>query len=419
MKRLPALIALLLAGQALAVGSINDWLPDENVGIAYLGNHADIAALHASPNYPRYRLYFPGLEDVTAFDLDRGDEVYLVIPASDDIDITLHDYDKYGKESKDGLGKRLHHVQGKSLLLRINPAGEDLNTILVARSPNGDTTQYLIQPAEEGRLELNLEHIQEGLLPADLSPADLVTPTQQADSFIGITARVENGDVIIDIDPNHPALGDYLDTSRITQRQHTVQGLAAPAQSIYISDIGQDSNPILCIINANHDLEILSLFNAIRHDDWQSSGALHPDTHHFAHRRGHYANIYTVNSQMQETEIELPQILGDSEGERHYQAQDGKRHSLYLSPDWKIAYRVVDANGKLLEEKRGYYREFIHNDNEQLATYHYEFPDSKGQFLGEADDEDNWLIRGIDGETVLGGNEETPANYAANRQNAR
>lgn len=409
MKRLPALIALLLAGQAFAVGTVHEWMEDDIVGIAYLGKHADITSLHADPNYPRFLVYYPGIEKLSAFDIDRGEELYLVIPAGDDIDISIHDYDKYGKISEDGVGKQLHHAKGASMLLRANPAGGDLNTLLIARKPNGETAQYVIQPAEEGRLELNLEHVQEGLMPTDLSLADLATPTQQADSFIGITARVENGGVIVNIDPAFPGLSNYLDTSLLKKRQYTVKGLAAPAESLYISDIGQDSNPVLCIINTNHDLEILDLFNAIRNDDWQSSGILQHDIHHFAHRSASYMNIYAVDSQLQEREIELAHILLG--GEYHHQAQDGKRHSLYLSPDWKIAYRVFDKSGKLLEEKRGHYRETSHADDYQSATYRYEFADSQGEFHGEAV-ANGWLIRGVSGESIFAGHEDKAAHYS-------
>ncbi|MDO4777736.1 MAG: hypothetical protein Q4A06_09865 [Cardiobacteriaceae bacterium] len=394
MKRLSALIALLLAGQALAVGTVHEWMEEDIVGIAYLGNHADIAALRADPDYPRFIQYYPGLEDVTAFDIDRGEEVYLVIPASDDIDIRVHHYD-YDKE--DGIGKELHHAKGASMLLRINQP-EQLNTLLIVKRPDGETLHYVPQASEDGRREIVIDHIQEGLTPTDLSLADLATPVPQADSFIGITARVDNGEVIIDIDPGFPGLSNYLDTSLIKQRQHTVQGLAAPAKLLYISDIGQDSNPVLCIINANHDLEILDLFNAIRNNDWQSSGILQHDIHHFAHRSASYMNIYAVDGQLQEREIELAYILLG--GEYHHQAQDGKRHSLYLSPDWKIAYRVFDESGKLLQEKRGHYRETAHADDYQSATYRYEFADSEGEFHGEAV-ENGWLIRGVNGENLF------------------
>lgn len=397
MKRLPALIALLLAGQALAVGTIHEWMEDDIVGIAYLGKHADIAALRADPDYPRFLQYYPGIEDVSAFDIDRGEEVYLVIPAGDDIDISIHDYDKYGEISEDGVGKQLYHAKGASMLLRINQP-EQLNTFLVIKRADGETLHYVPQASEDGRREIVIDHIQEGLTPTDLSIADLATPAGEADSFIGITARVDNGDVIIDIDPTSPSLSSYLDTGRIKQRRYTVQGLAAPAQSIYISDIGQDSNPVLCIINANHGLEILDIFNAIRHDDWQSSGILQHDIRHFAHRSASYMNIYAVDSQLQEREIELAHILLG--GEYHHQAQDGKHHSLYLSPDWKIAYRVFDKSGKLLEEKRGHYRETTHADDYQSATYRYTFADSEGEFHGETV-ENGWLIRGINGESVF------------------
>ncbi|MBP5361314.1 MAG: hypothetical protein J6129_07565, partial [Bacteroidaceae bacterium] len=81
----------------------------------------------------------------------------------------------------------------------------------------------------------------------------------------GITAKVKNGKVLVSVDADKFATTPFAGSMdyRLVEETYEVQNTDAPIVSIYIGDIGQDYNPVLCMLRDDGKVQISSLFDGI------------------------------------------------------------------------------------------------------------------------------------------------------------
>ena len=146
-----------------------------------------------------------------------------------------------------------------------------------------------------------------------------------------------------------------------------VGNIKGTPQSVFISDIGQDFCPILCVLFENGDVQILSLSNSIACGDFEASEVLYHDVFGFKEGGGgafedefgnigfDYATIFAVTANGEE-EIELNPF---NMRLMHYDHANGGEfptalYTLSITYDWKMDFVVEKLQEESVIEKKGH-----------------------------------------------------------------
>lgn len=194
----------------------------------------------------------------------------------------------------------------------------------------------------------------------------------------GVRATVDDGNVMLRFDREQ--ISSYVSSDRtdyrLEDRSYAVEGLSGNCKGVFISDIGQDINPILCMLMEDGGVEILDLFHAARCADFRSSGRMNgydritgfvagsvvddvngnsyclPFDDEPKEWAGGYASIFAMDKSGKYKEIELLVYL-QNEWYHFRKGNDGTVPMFVLdfSSDWKISY----AFGWYLSEWAGSY----------------------------------------------------------------
>lgn len=127
-----------------------------------------------------------------------------------------------------------------------------------------------------------------------------------------------------------------------------VENLKGVPQHVFIADVGQDFNPILCVLLENGDVQILSLFGTVRYCDLEASDVVLHGITSFREGGGgawededgetyyEYNTIYAVSG---DKEQEIPLCL-NSDCLQYAEPVEGSVAicQLRLTQDWKIGY---------------------------------------------------------------------------------
>ena len=155
----------------------------------------------------------------------------------------------------------------------------------------------------------------------------------------GITAKIKDGKVYVSVDANQFAKAPFASGMdyRLVETSYEVQNLDAPIVSIHIGDIGQDYNPVLCMLRGDGKVQIASLFDGIsRLGFFQASYPL-PNLN----------NIVTFKAKTFDDHVGIAAIDGDGMeleipynpaglSEYAYATSVGTQLRLTFTPDWKI-----------------------------------------------------------------------------------
>lgn len=155
----------------------------------------------------------------------------------------------------------------------------------------------------------------------------------------GITAKVKNGKVLVSVDADKFATTPFAGSMdyRLVEETYEVQNTDAPIVSIYIGDIGQDYNPVLCMLRDDGKVQISSLFDGIsRLGFFQASYPL-PNLNNIVAFKAKtfedYVGIAAVDGDGME--IEIPYNPAGLQ-EYIYTNAVGTQLRLTFTPDWKI-----------------------------------------------------------------------------------
>lgn len=182
---------------------------------------------------------------------------------------------------------------------------------------------------------------------------------KEGDKSLGISAHIENGKAYVTVDENKVMQINYGDY-RLNDATNVVNDVDVPVLSVFIGDIGQDYNPVLCMIRADGKVQISTLFNGIRiHGGFYASYPL-PGLDNIvafeARNFSEYMGIVAIDANGVEKEIPYNPVSGRSYS---YNDNAGHIHTVLLTSDWKISYRLtrLDRNGAVdgVEEYTGEY----------------------------------------------------------------
>lgn len=168
--------------------------------------------------------------------------------------------------------------------------------------------------------------------------------------------------------------------------EYEIEDLSGKCRGVFIGNIGQDINPIVCLAMENGGLEIFSLFSATQTGRFDSSGPLDgfKDIEAFKDSTvvdtvdgefaGAYVTIFALNKNGDTKEIELTPSL-NAEISFLQNNDDGKitEHKIVITQDWKITYSTSWFEGDPIEEYRGRIRPLKADYDNHVFEYSYVF----------------------------------------------
>ena len=171
---------------------------------------------------------------------------------------------------------------------------------------------------------------------------DYVTKTDYdcgSDEDFGISAEIKGGKVFVSVDADKfvkTYVGQGMDY-RLNESTYEVQNLDAPIVSLHLSDIGQDYNPVLCMLRQDGRVQILDVFDAIsRRGFFQASWPLPELKDIVSFKKQSYEEhlgIAAISSNGSETEVPLNTV---SQTEFVHNESDGSKVILHFTCDWKF-----------------------------------------------------------------------------------
>lgn len=355
------------------------WSDEDIAAVAFLGTYQKEDALRSSRLFDRFSQSY-GLADIPSVKTS-GDEWYLVIPRHTDAEIKVSSAE-IGEDGSLKVSSQLCDRDGKPFLLKCNVSDLHGNTIIHITDKDGRTLDYTPSLSlENGSLALadNVLNITGKLKPVKPQPKahySLHEFMVQEAGFPEINAFIHDGKAFV-------SLSQSVD--ECPAGEYEIEGLSGKCHGLFISDIGQDINPVVCLAMENGGLEILSVFNSTRNGDFRSSGLLDgfKDIEAFKDSTvtdmydgeiaGAYVTIFAFDKNGKGKEIELNttatteiSFLSTVEGERITE------HKLFLSPDWKIRYSTGWLGGDPIEECLGRIRPLKIDYDNNIFEYSYE-----------------------------------------------
>lgn len=216
----------------------------------------------------------------------------------------------------------------------------------------------------------------------------------------GIRATIDNGRVMLRFDREQ--IASYVSSDRtgyrLEDRPYAVEGLSGDCKGVFIGNIGQDINPILCMLMEDGGVEIFDLFHAARYADFRSSGRMKGYDHVTGfvgggvvddvygnsyyepfdeapeESAGGYATIFAMDEAGKYKEIELLVYL--KRDWYHFRKEGDGTVPLFVldfSSDWKISYTFGWYQSEWAGSYTGRFRQ-IDGDFEQ-GTFEYEMLD--------------------------------------------
>ncbi len=168
--------------------------------------------------------------------------------------------------------------------------------------------------------------------------------------------------------------------------EYEIEDLSGKCRGVFIGNIDQDINPIVCLAMENGGLEIFSLFSATQTGRFDSSGPLDgfKDIEAFKDSTvvdtvdgefaGAYVTIFALDKNGDAKEIELTPSL-NAEISFLQNNDDGKitEHKIVITQDWKITYSTSWFEGDPIEEYRGRIRPLKADYDNHVFEYSYVF----------------------------------------------
>ena len=140
------------------------------------------------------------------------------------------------------------------------------------------------------------------------------------------------------------------DSYRLSDEPIHVEGLKGMPKNFIIADIGQDYNPILCVLTSEGKMQILNLWNTVSMGDIEATEIPMEDIVGFKAAPGgawqdedgstyyEYTTIYGIDSKGGEHEVPLYMLDNDLEFVDNFKGSDVV-YQLHLSDAWKMQYQ--------------------------------------------------------------------------------
>ena len=273
---------------------------------------------------------------------------------------------------------------------------ENLETV----QTKGDEWYIVIPRHSKATVKVNAVEIDENcnlhksMLLAERDGRPFLLRCNVSDLYCNVAIRIEgkDGKPLVDYSPMI-SLKDGKAFVRLSrgidecpEGEYEIEDLSGKCRGVFIGNIGQDINPIVCLAMENGGLEIFSLFSATQTGRFDSSGPLDgfKDIEAFKDSTvvdtvdgefaGAYVTIFALNKNGDAKEIELTPSL-NAEISFLQNNDDGKitEHKIVITQDWKITYSTSWFEGDPIEEYRGRIRPLKADYDNHVFEYSYVF----------------------------------------------
>lgn len=216
-----------------------------------------------------------------------------------------------------------------------------------------------------------------------------IVPVLSQDYFLwddekpAVKAEIKEGSVWLTFDKEQVVYQTTNDEDvyRLPDWPVEVEGLLGEPQSLCISDIGQDFNPILCVLLPDGKVQILNLWNSTVTGDLDATLLPFEGVVGFEAGPGgeyetedgeigfDYVTIYAIDDKG--GKVEIPMYLLEHNLE-YAEDFDELVYRLYLSGDWKMMYVIDDRANDRMEEERGRFWEIESDWDNMVFRFGYE-----------------------------------------------
>lgn len=210
-----------------------------------------------------------------------------------------------------------------------------------------------------------------------------------------INAEIKNGELWLTFHKDKILPVGIADENsyRLPDKPVKVDGLKGAPKNFIIADIGQDYNPILCVLTEEGKVQMLSLWNSVETGDMEAIEIPMDPIVGFKDGPGgacvdedgttfyDYTTIYGIDARGGEHEIPLYNF--DNNLDYVEKTPKGEvDYKLYLSDAWGMRYIVGYAFSEPVEAMKGRFWLISENWDEMIFRFGYEL-DTRVEFTGE------------------------------------
>jgi len=230
--------------------------------------------------------------------------------------------------------------------------------------------------------------------PAENTETEIVSDLSQnyftmEEGIPTITGEIKNGELWLNFNKEQilPIGIVDEDSYRLPDSPIQVQGLKGAPKNYIIADIGQDYNPILCVLTEEGKVQIASLWNTVATGDLIVTEIPMDNIIDFKDGPGGpwededgtvnygYTTIYGIDTEGNEHEVPLYTFENNLEYVTNVQGTD-VTYQLYFDDDWKMRYAAGYYLSEKAEELHGRFWLISEDWDNMLFRFGYELTSS-------------------------------------------
>ena len=339
------------------------------MAVAFLGYYDSFGAFSSAPSFIRLSRAFPQIVEAAQVEAGVGRELYLVIPRDPQAVISVREAEASAADES-GL---LHRGDpGMPVLVHNNFFGPD--TRVSCTDPSGQEVSLVpqVDPASGG--VVCPAGVRDVSLPLP-APLEGLTACDYGTDFdgrdLGIRLRLESGRPVLTVRPEPLALlGFDAAEFSLLDGDNEFAGVNGLCKGVFLGTIGQDYNPVACVVMENGELKICTVFFAVQHGGPELSDALPefkdvvslesgvmPEPGEDGEPMPEYETIYALDARGGRIEVPHFQDYGlfvASDGDATVEAE--------LTPDWQFRLSRYGEDGLLDEVCEGSFSELERGD---------------------------------------------------------
>lgn len=248
---------------------VRKWNDGEMVGIAFLGNFDNYDSFRDSPEYDTYCETYPEIENLDKFEIDYfGTEVYLIIPCDPAASVSVNSYsfEDFMNEGASHDAQVLYRSdEGRPFLIKCNDNDTMSNVVITIVNNKSEVKE--IHPRvsiEQPQIVIDDHNVRD--LTVDFAALEGYNEASYEYDRFGIQAWVSGGSPVLYVNTDILFESGMFSPEYYMLPEGAVKltGINGICKGVFIGDIGQDYNPILCALMSNGDVRILSIFDALR-----------------------------------------------------------------------------------------------------------------------------------------------------------
>jgi len=388
---LPALVA---CGGGRPSGNEIKWEDGNLMAVAFLGYYDSFGTFETSPSYVSLTKTFPQIVEAEQVVAGLGRELYLVVPRDPMATLAVDSEGEYVTDDNREVFYRSE--EGKPVLVLNNWHGE--NSLVSCTDNEGRSTLYSpgITP-DTGALKV----------PADGSVLDISLPMPKPlkgfTSFdYGKDSEGNDFGIRVSLRAGQPVLtssaaplgyfGFEEESIVLADGEKVFEGINGLCKGVFLGTIGQDYNPVACVVMENGDVKMAGIFYALLHGGPDLSDALpgFKDVNGFESGGGggwedeetgetfyEYETIYALDERGGRTEIPYFTDHG-----RYIGRDDRYFYEISLTPDWK--YHILCVSREDYSPHEGYSGSFSLKERTDDECV-FEFRRHERMWAGEED----------------------------------